>query len=73
MLAGGADARMRMFIADGSESEMRAETAVRRHQVHDYGIAEKPTLTIETGRGVLSLELRIADGKVRGPRRYTRN
>jgi len=61
-----ADARMRMFNADGSEAEM-CGNGVRcvAKFVHDHGIARKPTLTIETGRGVLTLDLEIADGKVR--------
>ena len=33
--------------------------------VYDHGLASKPTLTIETGRGVLTLELEISRGKVR--------
>src|SRR5205823_590808 len=32
--------------------------------VHDHGIAVKPRLTIETGRGVLTLDLEVRDGKV---------
>lgn len=61
-----ADARMRMFNADGSESEMCGNgiRCVAKY-VHDHGIAKKPTLTIETGRGVLALELEIHDGKAR--------
>lgn len=61
-----ADARMRMFNADGSESEMcgNGVRCVAKY-VHDHGIANKPTVTIETGRGVLTLELETAAGKVR--------
>ncbi len=45
-----ADARMRMFNADGSESEMCGNgiRCVAKY-VHDHGIARKPALTIETG------------------------
>ncbi len=60
-----ADARMRMFNADGSESEMCGNglRCVAKF-VHDHGIAVKPKLTIETGRGVLSVDLEIHQGKV---------
>ena len=60
-----ADARMRMFNADGSESEMcgNGVRCVAKY-VYDHGIAEKKTLTIETGAGVLSLALEIGDGVV---------
>ena len=59
-----ADARMRMFNADGSESEMCGNglRCVAKY-VHDHGIAKKPTLKIETGRGVLSVDLEVVDGK----------
>jgi diaminopimelate epimerase len=60
-----ADARMRMFNADGSEAEMcgNGVRCVAKY-VHDHGIAQKPTLNIETGRGVLAIDLEIVDGKV---------
>lgn len=64
-----ADARMRMFNADGSESEMCGNgiRCVAKY-VYDHGLARKPTLRIETGRGVLSLDLDVADGRVRSVR-----
>lgn len=59
-----ADARMRMFNADGSEAEMCGNglRCVAKY-VHDHGIARKPTLTLETGRGVLAVDLEVKDGK----------
>jgi diaminopimelate epimerase len=59
-----ADARMRMFNADGSESEMcgNGVRCVAKY-VFDHGIARKDRVTIETGRGVLSLEITAAGGK----------
>src|SRR5438874_9702501 len=61
-----ADARMRMFNADGSEAEMcgNGVRCVAKY-VYDHGIAKKPVLTIETGRGVLTLEVEVAGDKVR--------
>jgi diaminopimelate epimerase len=61
-----ADARMRMFNADGSEAEM-CGNGVRcvAKFVHDHGLVRKPTLRVETGRGVLTLELEVAGGAVR--------
>ena len=49
-----ADARMRMFNADGSESEMCGNgiRCVAKY-VYDHGICRKETLPIETGRGML--------------------
>jgi diaminopimelate epimerase len=60
-----ADARMRMFNADGSESEMCGNgiRCVAKY-VYDHGIAQKPVLTIETGRGILTLENTVSGGKV---------
>jgi diaminopimelate epimerase len=61
-----ADARMRMFNPDGTESEMCGNgiRCVAKY-VHDHGIARKPALRIETGAGVLRLEVFTgADGLV---------
>jgi diaminopimelate epimerase len=54
-----------MFNADGSESEMcgNGVRCVAKY-VYDHGLAEKPRLQIETGAGVLSLDLEIAGGLV---------
>lgn len=53
-----ADARMRMFNADGSESEMCGNgiRCVAKY-VYDHGIAKKENLKIETGAGTLALKL----------------
>jgi len=60
-----ADARMRMFNADGSEGEMcgNGVRCVAKY-LYDHGLARKHRVTVETGRGVLSLALEIAGGKV---------
>jgi diaminopimelate epimerase len=60
-----ADARMRMFNADGSEGEMCGNgiRCVAKY-VYDHGLVRKPQLTIETGRGVLTLALELKAGKV---------
>src|SRR5437764_962935 len=62
--SGRADARMRMFNADGSESEMCGNgiRCVAKY-VFDHGIASKSPLTIETGRGILTLEIEAKNGK----------
>jgi diaminopimelate epimerase len=61
-----ADARMRIFNADGSEAEM-CGNGVRcvAKFLYDHGLVRKSALTVETGRGVLPLELEIHDGGVR--------
>ncbi|MGC4003540.1 MAG: diaminopimelate epimerase [Pirellulales bacterium] len=53
-----ADVRMRMYNADGSESEMcgNGVRCVAKY-VYDHGIAKKSTLAIETGNGVLTIDL----------------
>ncbi|MDG3006203.1 diaminopimelate epimerase [Paludisphaera mucosa] len=61
-----ADARMRMFNADGSEGEMcgNGVRCVAKY-VHDHGLARRPRVTIETGRGVLTLDLTIEAGRTK--------
>lgn len=60
-----ADARMRMFNADGSEAEMcgNGVRCVAKY-VYDHGLCRNKRLTIETGRGVLTLELELRDDRV---------
>ena len=61
-----ADARMQMFNADGSEAEMcgNGVRCVAKY-VHDHGLCRNQTLRIETGAGVLTLELEVVDGLAR--------
>ena len=51
-----ADVRMRMFNADGSESEMcgNGVRCVAKY-AFDHRLPENNPMTVETGRGVLSL------------------
>lgn len=59
-----ADARMRMFNADGSEAEMcgNGVRCVAKY-VYDHAICSKEQLRIETGNGVLDLQLEIENGR----------
>jgi diaminopimelate epimerase len=61
-----ADATMRMFNADGSESEMcgNGVRCVAKY-VYDRGIARKQRVRIETGRGVLTLDIEAEDDRAR--------
>src|SRR5262245_7480423 len=61
----GADARMRMFNADGSESEMCGNglRCVAKY-VYEYGIKPAETLRIQTGRGILTVDLELKNNKV---------
>jgi diaminopimelate epimerase len=60
-----ADARMQMFNADGSEAEM-CGNGIRcvAKFVHDHGLCTRRTLQIETGAGVLHVELDVQAGRV---------
>ncbi len=57
-----ADVRMRMFNADGSESEMCGNgiRCVAKY-VYDHGLVRKTALQVETGNGVLDLQLFLGD------------
>jgi len=60
-----ADVRMRMFNADGTESEMcgNGVRCVAKY-AFDHGLSKNNPMRIETGRGVLTLSLEIANDKV---------
>lgn len=59
-----ADARMQMFNADGSEAEMCGNgiRCVAKY-VYDHDIARRESLKIETGAGVLSVDLEVENGQ----------
>jgi diaminopimelate epimerase len=60
-----ADARMRMFNADGSEAQMCGNgiRCVAKY-VYESGISRKPELSVETLAGVLRLRLLTVHGQV---------
>ena len=60
-----ADARMQMFNSDGTEAEMCGNgiRCVAKY-VYEHDIAKKETLKIDTGTGILTLELEVAQGLV---------
>src|SRR5947209_17723802 len=60
-----ADVRMRMFNADGLEGEMCGNgiRCVAKY-AWDHGLAKKNPMRIETGRGILSLDLKLKNDKV---------
>ena len=55
-----ADVRMRMFNADGSESEMCGNgiRCVAKY-AFDHGLTKNNPMRVETGRGVLTLDLKL--------------
>ena len=60
-----ADVRMRMFNADGLEGEM-CGNGIRcvAKFAWDHGLSKKNPMRIETGRGILSLDLKLKNDKV---------
>jgi diaminopimelate epimerase len=60
-----ADVRMRMFNADGSEAEMcgNGVRCVAKY-AYDHGLTPNNPVTVETGRGILTLQLEVKAGKV---------
>ncbi len=67
--ADDADAKMRMFNADGSEAEMCGNgiRCVAKY-LFDHGICPKPSIQIETGNGILALDVIVENGKVQAVR-----
>ncbi|MGA2440398.1 MAG: diaminopimelate epimerase [Tepidisphaeraceae bacterium] len=61
-----ADVRMRMFNADGSESEMcgNGVRCVAKY-AFEHGISNRNPMKVETGRGILNLELQLEGDDVR--------
>ena len=61
-----ADVRMRMFNVDGSEGEMCGNgiRCVAKY-AYDHGVSRRNPMRVETGRGVLTLALKVVEGKAR--------
>ncbi len=64
-----ADVQMRMFNADGSEAEMCGNgiRCVAKY-AYEHGLSDKNPMQIETGNGVLTIELTIENDKVSAAR-----
>lgn len=60
-----ADFMMRIFNADGSEAKMcgNGVRCVGKY-VYDYGLTDKPVVTVETLSGIKTLDLHLKCGKV---------
>jgi diaminopimelate epimerase len=60
-----ADVRMRMFNVDGLEGEMcgNGVRCVAKY-AYDHGLTKNNPIKVETGRGVLALDLALKGGKV---------
>src|SRR5204863_8226236 len=65
MPSGKADVRMRMFNADGLEGEMCGNgiRCVAKY-AYERGLSKKNPMRIETGRGILSLDLKLKTERV---------
>src|SRR5690349_20703612 len=61
-----ADVRMRMFNADGREAEMcgNGVRCVAKY-AYDHGLTKSNPMKVETGRGVLTLALKVVESRVR--------
>ncbi len=59
-----ADFRMRIFNADGSEAEM-CGNGIRcfAKYVFDHGLTDKTSLAVETGAGIIHIELEVQGGR----------
>ena len=64
-----ADFEMRMFNADGSESEMcgNATRCIGKY-VYERGLTRKTDITLKTGAGIKKLQLRVEGGRVKSIR-----
>ena len=60
-----ADFTMHIYNADGSEAEMcgNGVRCVGKY-VYDHGLTEKEVVSVETGAGIMVLELNVKNGKV---------